>query len=564
MWRCTDYDEENERYAILVTDRNGTIEYVNSDFEERTGFSAVEVVGRNVNLLKSGRHDAAFYKRLWATLGRGDVFRDVFVNKCKNGHVYYEPTTISPITDRDGNISHYLQVSRHAMPAIEEYEGFSTLVHYDPLTGLPNRVLFHERLQRAIARSQRTGNPFAVLFLDLDEFKPINDSHGHAVGDRLLLAAGQRLRSCLRDSDTIARLGGDEFTAILEDIADAHQPATVAHKIVAAFRETFHVEGHALQCTCSLGVALFPHDADSADGLAQAADRAMYLAKQTGRDNYQFHSRELNERHVRHKRLTEKLRESETRNEFHLCYQPLIDADSGRMVAAEALIRWKRPEAGFESPQDFFPVLDAAGLGLRIGEWVLRTACRQAARWRQPGWPALRIGVNVSARQFWHKDLTDVCARVLAESGVAPDRLCLEIPETVLMQDERKSAEILVRLERLGLRLCVDGFARVCTSLPYLTRQPFHLLKIDREFVQGIGTGKDAKRIAASVIALAHNLGIEVVGLGIASLAQLKFLLDHDCDVLQGYFFSEPVPETNTGLFGKADWRHKNFLASLS
>jgi len=555
---------EAPSYLILITDAKGIIEYVNSAFEQVTGYGRAEVIGKNVSLLKSGEHDTDFFRRLWETVDHGGTFRDVFVNRGKNGLVFCEIKTISPIKDARGNVVQFISVGRRVGHRTEEHDKLSELAHYDPLTGLPNRLLFQDRLQNAMARARRADTLIAVMFLDLDHFKAVNDTLGHPVGDGLLKAAAQRLKSFLRDSDTVGRMSGDEFMAVLESIADADQAAAVAQKIVDGFREPFVVEGQEVHCTCSLGTTLFPLDgAATVDELVHHADMAMYEAKQHGRNNHRFYSEELNARVVRNKRLEERLRQASDNDGFFLSYQPQIDAATGRMCAAEALLRWRQPETGLESPKDFFPILETAGLYMRVGEWVLRSACRRAADWHRPGLPRLRVGVNVSARQFWHRDFPEMCMRVLHETGLDPDLICLDVTEEALLRDEHRSRGILRLLKDRGLNLCVDDFAKNNSSLSYLRHTPIDLLKIHRPYIQQINSGEDEKRIIAAIITLAHHLGLKVTGLGVATREQLAFLLGHGCDTLQGYYFSEPLPEEQAGAaLSEAVWRNRNFLTA--
>ncbi len=565
MWRCNDpQKQEAQPYSIMVTDPNGVIEYVNPIFEELTGYTADEVVGKNANILKSGEHGADFFRRLWETINRGEIFRDIFINRGKTGFIYCEVQTVSPIRNAEGNITQFVSVGRCLNRWTGKDDKLAELAHYDGLTGLPNRFLFQDRLQNAMLRARRTNALIAAIFLDLDNFKPVNDTLGHPTGDKLLKAAAQRLKSCLRDSDTVGRLAGDEFMAVLESIADANYAGAVAQKIVNGFREPFVIEEQEIHCTCSLGIALFPLDtAVTVDDLIHHADMAMYEAKRHGRNNYRFYSEELNERVIRHKRLEEKLRQASDGNGFFLRYQPLIDVATGRMTAAEALIRWRQPEAGLESPMDFFPILESAGLCMRVSEWVLRTACQQAVNWYRPAFPRLRVCVNVSAQHFWHKDFYETCSTVLNETGLDPVLLCLDVAEETLLRDAPHSTDILRSLKELGLSLCVDNFARNCSNLRYLQHTPVDLLKIPLAYIQKIHTGEDERRIITAIIALAHHLDIKVAALGVSSREQLAFLLDHRCDVLQGYYFSEPLPEEASGMLSETAWRDRNFLPAL-
>jgi diguanylate cyclase (GGDEF)-like protein/PAS domain S-box-containing protein len=420
-------------------------------------------------------------------------------------------------------------------------ERLTYLAHYDELTGLPNRTLFNENLRQILVDSQRRQRLVAVMFLDLDRFKTINDTLGHETGDTLLKAVAERLRQSVRRGDVIARLGGDEFTIALADVAQADDVALVAKKILESFAYPFQIGGRDLFVTTSIGIGLYPQDHEQADGLLKSADAAMYRAKELGRNNYQFYTKELNAQASKRLALETHLRRALERNEFFLNYQPQVDLRTGEMVGMEALIRWQNPELGLVSPADFIPLAEETGLIVPIGDWVLRTACNQNKAWQKAGLPALRISVNLSARQFREKNLIDTVRQILDQTGLAPKYLELELTESLLQHVE--TAELVLKeLHNLGVHLSVDDFGTGYSSLNYLKRFPIDNLKIDRSFVRDVINDPDDAAITDAIITMAHTLGIYVVAEGVETREQLAFLHQHRCDLVQGYYFSKPLP----------------------
>ncbi|HRI17444.1 MAG TPA: EAL domain-containing protein [Burkholderiaceae bacterium] len=415
------------------------------------------------------------------------------------------------------------------------------MAHHDALTGLPNRTLLVDRVGQAIARGHRSGRKVALLFLDLDRFKIVNDSLGHATGDLLLQSVAARLSGCLRDEDTAARLGGDEFIVSLPDVADAAEAGAVAARILAELARPATVCGQTLHADCSIGIALFPDDGDSADTLIRNADTAMYHAKESGRANFQFFSPHMTERVSRRLSTETSLRRGLERGEFRLHYQPLIDASSGRVVGAEALLRWPQADGRIVSPADFIPVAEDTGLIVPLGEWVLRAACAQARAW-QACQPGLRVAVNLSARQFQQVNLVEMIGEVLLETGLAPGLLELELTEGMLMHNVEEAVRTMNRLHAMGLRLAIDDFGTGYSSLSYLKRFPIHTLKIDRSFVRDIHTDADDAAIVTAIVAMAHSLHLEVTAEGVETAQQASFLRMLRCDLVQGFRFGRPVP----------------------
>ncbi len=416
------------------------------------------------------------------------------------------------------------------------------MAHHDALTGLPNRALLADRVGQTIARAHRSGGKIALMFLDLDRFKNVNDSLGHAVGDELLTAVAARLTGSRRELDTVARLGGDEFIISLPDIAGAAEAAIVAARILADLAKPFTVAGHELHADASIGIALYPGDGDTAEALIRAADTAMYHAKEAGRANFQFFGAQMTER-VRRRLTTEtNLRGALERGEFTLHYQPQVDLASARIVGAEALVRWPQADSRLVPPSEFIPVAEDTGLIVALGEWVLREACTRAQAW-QTLHPGLRIAVNLSARQFRQRTLVDMIERVLNETRLAPGLLELELTEGMLMHHAPETVTILARLDEIGVRLAIDDFGTGYSSLSYLKRFPIHALKIDRSFVRDISTDPNDAAIVTAIVAMAQSLHLGVTAEGVETHEQATFLRSLACGLAQGFYFGRPVPE---------------------
>ncbi|HSD38480.1 MAG TPA: EAL domain-containing protein [Rhodocyclaceae bacterium] len=420
------------------------------------------------------------------------------------------------------------------------------MVHHDALTGLPNRTLLNDRVGRDIARARRSGAELAVLFLDLDRFKNINDSLGHEIGDELLKAVAARLRARLREDDTIARLGGDEFVISLPDITGPAEITTVATSVLRELAKPYNIAGHELHVDASIGIALYPRDGDNVETLMRNADAAMYHAKESGRANYQFFNAQMNERVSRRLSTESNMRRALEQGDFTLHYQPLINLGTGRIDGAEALLRWPQPDNHFISPSEFIPVAEETGLIVPLGEWVLRTACTQAKAW-QAQQPGLRVAVNLSARQFQQKDLIGMIEGVLASTGLAPELLELELTEGMLMDNVAGTLLTLNRLKNMGIRLAIDDFGTGYSSLSYLKRFPIHTLKIDRSFVRDISTDPDDAAIVTAIIFMARNLKLKVTAEGVETEEQADFLRSLDCDLVQGFHFDKPLPAQEFG-----------------
>jgi diguanylate cyclase (GGDEF)-like protein/PAS domain S-box-containing protein len=421
-------------------------------------------------------------------------------------------------------------------------ERMAALVYRDPLTGLPNRRLFEDRLAIALAQAHRYRHRIGVVFLDLDRFKQVNDTLGHAAGDELLRAVAERLLGCVREGDTVARLAGDEFTLILPGIHYAEDLATIARKLSGSLRSPFRIDGHDVRVTVSGGVSLYPEDGEDAEALLHRADTAMYRAKERGRDNFQLFSPAMAEKAFERRALEDNLRQAVERREMTLHYQPCLDLATGRVMGFEALLRWRRPELGLMMPKDFIALADFTGAMLAVGPWVLETACGKAREWGRLASPPPRMMVNLSAYELQQEDLVGHVRRALEESGLEPDILHLEIPEGYAMQDVDRAAEQLHALRRLGVHLAIDGFGSGLSSLARLRRLPVDTLKIDLSFVRGATTDADDASVVTAVIAVAHSLGLKVVAQGVESENQLALLRSLGCDFVQGFLWSPPAP----------------------
>ena len=448
----------------------------------------------------------------------------------------------APLFDETGRPRGAIGASLDITERKRAEEQIKSLAYHDALTGLPNRRLFQDRLSVAVAQAHRNAQPLAVLFLDLDRFKPVNDSLGHSAGDRLIQDVAERLRTCLREGDTVARLGGDEFTLLLPGVSQVVDAARVAEKVLDTLRQPFHIEGRELFVTASIGISLYPDDGRDADALVRNADAAMYRAKEQGRDNYQLYAPALNATALERLALESSLRQALAHDELIVHYQPVLDLASGRLEAMEALLRWRHPELGLVPPTEFIPLAELTGLIIAFGPWVLRTACAQTRAWQEAGHAEVGVAVNISARQFQHPDLVAQVKRALDETKLEPRFLELEITETSAMHGVQMAIHTLRELKALGVRIAIDDFGTGYSSLSYLRRFPIDTLKIDRIFISEITHDPDDAAIATAVIALAHTLKLRVVAEGVETAEQLAFLTARGCQHAQGFLFGAPRP----------------------
>ena len=446
-----------------------------------------------------------------------------------------------PVRDGDGDVVRIAGITEDVSERKRAEERLTYLAQYDHLSGLPNRALFLDRLSQAQAQAQREGWVTAVVFIDLDRFKVINDTLGHAAGDKLVVAVAQRLARAIRSGDTVSRLGGDEFALILQNLSKPRDAATVSQKVLEGLAAPFEVEGHEIFVTASIGITLFPSDGENPEELLKNADSAMYRAKHQGRNNFQFYTAEMNARSGEVLRLENNLRRALERREFMLYFQPKADLSSGRVVGVEALLRWQHAELGMVPPEKFIPLMEETGLIVPTGEWVLQAACNQLRAWRESGMPGVPISINVSGRQFQERDLVSSITGIIRSSGVDPRLVELEITESSLMSNPDDAIQVLQALKSFGVQISVDDFGTGYSSLAYLKRFPIDALKIDRSFVQDITRDRDDAAIVTAVVNLAHSLNLIVVAEGVETEEQLSFLIANDCDQMQGYLLAAPL-----------------------
>ena len=528
--------------AVMITDAQGVIEYVNPSVERMTGYNRTELLGQTPRVVMSGKHGGQFFEKLWDAVSQGKVFSDVFVNKRKDGTLYYQEQSIAPVRDASGQIVNYVATGRDISERMMAHERLQYLAHHDLLTGLPNRVLFLDRLEQGLARARWHSRLVAVLFLDLDGFKHINDSLGHDVGDRLLVEVAQRLGGCVREGDTVARFGGDEFVLLLDDVATDADISALAEKTLIAMRQPLLVSGHELHLSASVGVSFYPNDGDNVLTMLKNADIAMYRAKESGKNNFQFFSAEMGTRAFERISLETQLRRALERDQFLLYYQPIIDLKSGRVVAAEALLRWQHPESGLVFPGEFVPLLEETGLIEPVGKWILRTAAIQGMRWLKEGVsPNMRVAVNISRRQLSAPDFVQSVQDVLRESGLPPVMLELEITESMLMQNVDAGIATLHKLRGLGVRLSIDDFGTGYSSLSTLKRFPVQTLKIDQSFIHDVVADRGDAAIVRAAISIAQGLELDVIAEGVTRADQVDLLRAMGCGEIQGYFFGMPA-----------------------
>jgi diguanylate cyclase (GGDEF)-like protein/PAS domain S-box-containing protein len=469
-----------------------------------------------------------------------------------------------PVMDENGNLYRIAGITEDVTDRKLAEERLRQLAHYDVLTDLPNRVLFYDRLRQVLAQAKRSQWTVAVMFVDLDRFKNVNDTLGHAVGDQLLRQVSERLSGAVRSGDTVGRLGGDEFAIVLSNLASAQDASIVAQKLMASFNEPFKLQGADFYVTASIGITLYPDDATEQEILLRNADAAMYRAKEIGRNNYQFYRSEMNARALELLSMESDMRRAFDREEFLLHYQPKASLADGRIVGVEALLRWQHPERGLVTPADFMHVLEDTGLIVRVGERVVNAVCRQIRSWQADGIDPVPVAINLSAREFAAKDLAGVMTRILGGHGVDPSLIELEITESSLMVNSEEVVATLEALGRLGIGLSIDDFGTGYSSLAYLKRFPLDAVKIDRSFVKDITTDADDATITLAVISMAHSLGLQVIAEGVETEAQLAFLARHGCDQIQGYYFARPLAAEECGVWLRERRRLKPVGAGLA
>lgn len=531
---------EQSPASVMIIDRDGRLEYVNPKFVEVTGYEAEEVVGKNPLFIESGYPTGDHYDDLWMTITSGKEWHGELHNKKKNGEMFWEYASFSPIKSSDGTITHFL-VTKEDITVRKEYEDrLLRQANFDDVTGLPNRVLAMDRLSQALVSAHEHGRMVAIMYIDLDRFKKVNDTLGHAAGDQLLQEMAQRFTACVHESDTVARLGGDEFLIVLT-LDNTTHVETQAQEILDACTTAFMLDGHEVFVSATIGMTVYPDDGANPHVLLRNADAAMYQAKERGRNTFMFFTPEMNQEAIQRLELETQLRHAMEREEMELHFQPLVKADTGELVGAEALLRWKGEELSQVWPQQSIMIAEETGLIVPLGEWVLRNACKIAKSWQDEYSKPIRIAVNVSSRQFTEGNLVELTKSILDEVGLQPELLELEITEGLLLSDDPETDIIMNQLSAMGVRLSIDDFGTGYSSLSYLKRFPFDVLKIDRAFIQDVTTEPEDAALTRAIIAMAQGLGLKVIGEGVETEEQLAFLCAEGCNMVQGYFVSRPM-----------------------
>ncbi len=530
--------------AIVITDFHGTIIWVNRAFTAMTGYGQEEIVGKNPNLLNSGEQPESYYAELWSTILSGKVWKGEIVNRRKDGTTYTEEMTITPVSLEDtGNPTntYFIAIKQDITQRKAAEKQIQFLAYYDALTGLPNRTLLQDRLSKALAIARRGKDKVALLFLDLDGFKTINDSLGHSVGDLVLQEVAERLKRFAREQDTVARVGGDEFLIVLTAVKDAADAAVAAERLMHAMTVELVIQGRSLSISCSIGIGIFPEHGTDGETLIKNADAAMYCAKESGCNSFRFFSEGMNAEAMERLTLEHGLRLALEKRELFLVYQPQMDIATGKTTGLEALLRWQHPELGLVRPDKFIRIAENSGLIIPIGEWVLRTACSQARKWQDEGLLAVPVAVNVSAVQFRQEDFCELIGRVLWETGLAPQYLEMELTESLLLSNAHVTLSVLQNLRAMGLKLAIDDFGTGYSSLSYLRQFPVSKLKIDRSFIRDVAVNPDDAAITTAIIGMAKSLNLKVIAEGVEDEAQMSFLRARQCDEIQGYYFSKPL-----------------------
>ena len=537
------------REGVLVCDRNGLIVHVNRALVEITGYAPQEVLGQSPSMFKSGRHGPEFYQGVFESLKNTGAWHGEIWNRRKSGEVYPQWQTIRSICDAKGLISHYVAVFSDISAIKNSQTEMMRLAHHDPLTDLPNRLLFTDRAEQALASAQRHKSGCALLMIDLDHFKIINDSLGHNVGDLLLKEVGERLLSVFGKGFTVARLGGDEFAVLIENCSQVAQAAALAQQTLEVMKGAFLVDKHQLFISASVGISLFPNDALNAEQLLRNADSALFKAKSAGREGYALYTEELTAHAQYRVEVANDLRRALEQHELRVFYQPVHDLSTSRMIGVEALVRWQHPQRGLVAPGEFIPIAERTGLIAEIDAWVLEQSCWQMCQWQAAGIELSFVAVNISSRLFARPELYQLVSTVLADTGLDPALLELEITESAVMDNSEVALEQMHHLRELGLRLAIDDFGTGFSSLLRLKRMPVQKLKIDQGFVAGLPGDDDDVAIVRAVIALAQSMGMQVHAEGIEHVEQAQFLLNYNCDLGQGYWFGRPMPAS------ELDWQ---------
>jgi diguanylate cyclase (GGDEF)-like protein/PAS domain S-box-containing protein len=539
---------ESASEGVVITDADGRILDVNSAFSRITGYSREEILGENIRVLQSGRHDAAFYQQFWEAIRDKGTWQGEIWDRKKNGEVHPKWLSVSAVTE-NGRVSRFIGLFSDISVMKKTQEQLYEMAHYDSLTGLPNRRYFLDRLKESLERARRTRESLALMFVDLDGFKLVNDNLGHHAGDQLLVEIANRLKQRTRESDTVARMGGDEFTVILTNVMSSHAIVRVARKILGRVSEAITLDGTEVFLSSSIGIAVFPDDGADVEGLLQAADTALYKAKDLGKNGYQFFSPEMNQRAVERLTLQSQIRQGLAAKEFIPYYQPQLDIQDCKVSGIEALARWQSATVGTVSPEQFIPFAEETGLIHEVGMAVLRRACMQGAEWLAKGMLPARLGINISAHQLRGADFITSIESVLGETGFPAERLEVELTESILVEDIPGDVDKLRRLKKMRILLTIDDFGAKYSSFAYLRRLPLDRLKLDRSFVQDLPADGRASEIVTAIVAMARSLGLDLVAEGVETREQAALLRDLGCSSIQGYFCSRPFPAEGFASF---------------
>lgn len=542
---------ENSSEAILVSDAENRIIDVNPAFEQITGYTAEEVQGRNPSMFQSGRQDKEFYQKLWHALKTAGYWHGELWDKRKDGEIHAKLLTINTIKDSVGKVFRYVAL----FTDITEQKNTEALIwsqaNFDSLTKLPNRHMFHDRLEQQAKQSNRTGRPMALMLIDLDLFKEVNDTHGHDKGDLLLIDAARRISACVRESDTVSRLGGDEFTVLLTELDDTHTVERIVQDINTKLTEPFKLGEYQAFISASIGISLYPNDTEDLDSLLKNADQAMYVAKNAGRNRSSYFTADLQYLAQKRLHLINDLRIALVSNQFRVYYQPIVELATGQIHKAEALIRWQHPLHGMVSPIDFIPLAEDTRLIVPIGDWVFREAVNQVKLWRSKYHESFQISVNKSPVQI-HKKEGMTWPDYLKQQGMSGQSISVEITEGILMNEDASVKESLLRFRDAGIQIAIDDFGTGYSSLAYLNKFDIDYLKIDQSFVRNIGPTSSDQALCEAIIVMAHKLGLKVIAEGVETAAQHDMLFAAGCDFAQGYLYSKPVPPEEFEKFMQA------------
>lgn len=547
---------ENTIEGIVITNSEGIIEKVNNAFTKITGFKPEEAIGENPRILKSDRHDPAFYEEMWDSLLARGMWEGEIWNRRKNGETYPEWLSIHAVMDSEEKTIHYVALFHDLTVIKHKEEKIKYQANYDALTGLPNRQLINDRLKMAIAHSHRNELPLGVLFVDLDDFKNINDSLGYYYGDLLLQEVARRLTECCREEDSVARLGGDEFLLIAQCLRKEEPAAArLAERIIESLKQPFLLKDKQVYINASIGITIYPNDGNDIEALQQNAEVAMYRAKSQGKNQFSLFTEELNREVLRRIALGNDLREALSREEFMVYYQPKVDLKTGIVSGMEALVRWNRLKKEMVSPIEFISLAEDLGVIYSLGQWVLSMACRQAREYGVACQRDLFVAVNLSVKQFRQDNLVEMIKETLHETGLSPNLLTLEITENIVISDIEATIETLKRLKELGVQVSIDDFGTGYSSLSYLKKMPLNELKIDKSFVDDTPDDAEASAIVKTILSLARSLNLKTVAEGVETKEQLAFLRNEGCDEMQGYLFSKPLPASEMAALLNEDKR---------